>query len=284
MILAATTDKFQLTTSAAVNVDVSVSYIDASSTTLAPSGGGKQNTAISTATTTDVLASPGASTLRTITFASIRNKGTSPCTVTWVFDQNGTDYELFSTTLQGGETLTFVQGVGWVKTSNGVALRNWSTSSQTPFSSDTYLAGSFVVFPQVPSVGTRYSLLVDITKTAAGTATPILTVRTGTAGTTSDTSRTVFTFGAGTAAADAARIRIDALFRTVGSGTSAVLQGVCSATKNLEATGWSTNVSTRVTTSSGFDSTTANLGIGVSYNGGTSAAHTVQLVMAELTP
>jgi hypothetical protein len=284
MILAATTDKFQLTTSAAVNIDVHVSYIDASSTTLTPSGGGKQNTAISTATTTDVLASPGASTLRTVTFASVRNKGTSPCTVTWVFDQNGTDYELFETTLQGGESLTFVQGIGWVKTPNGVQLRNWSTASQSPFSSDTYLSGSFIVFPQAPSVGTLYQLRFDVVKTGAGTATPIITVRTGTAGTTSDTSRLVFTFGAGTANADNASLRIEALFRTVGSGTSAVLQGRASAIKNLEATGWSTNVAARQVTSSGFDSTTAGLGIGASYNGGASASHTVQLVDAILVP
>jgi hypothetical protein len=119
MMLALTTDKLQLVTSAAVTVDVHVAYIDASDTTLAPSGAGKQNTAISTATTTDILASPASSTVRTVDALFVRNKHAStPTDVTVLFDANGTDYEIHKVTLLAGEMLSFVKGIGWFSYAN----------------------------------------------------------------------------------------------------------------------------------------------------------------------
>jgi len=125
MILAATTDKFQIVTSAAATLDVHVSYVDASSTTLAPSGAGKQNTAIVTATTTDVLAAPASSTVRTVLVIKIRNKHATLATdVTWVFDQNGTDFELYKTTLLAGETLEWTPALGFF-TIKSARLDRW---------------------------------------------------------------------------------------------------------------------------------------------------------------
>ncbi len=73
------------------------------------------------------------------------------------------------------------------------------------------------------------------------------------------------------------------MFRTVGSGTSAVLASRCSLTHSLSITGLSTSVSPITTaTSGGFDSTVAASIIGLSLNGGTSAAFTITLVEAEL--
>lgn len=161
---------------------------------------------------------------------------------------------------------------------------NQSVSAQgAGFASDTYLTGSNIAFPAAPAVGATYEAYFDVTKTAAGTATPIVTVRIGTAGTTADTAICQFTFGSGTAAADVAQVQVICTFRTVGSGTSAVLQGICAATTNLATTGWSNAKKTVVVTSSGFNSTTAGLIIGMSYNGGTSASHTIQLVRSKLT-
>lgn len=160
---------------------------------------------------------------------------------------------------------------------------NQSTSSQTGFAADTYLVGSSIGVPSgSPYVGTTYKLYFDLTKTAVGTATPTLTLRIGTAGSTADTSICSFVFGAGTAAVDAGMFMILATFRTVGSGTSAVLQGTASLTSNLATTGISNAVKAKPVTSAGFNSTTASSIIGVSYNGGASAAHTIQLVRAEL--
>ena len=162
-------------------------------------------------------------------------------------------------------------------------IQSSSTSAQAAtFATDIYLAGSFIVFPFTPQVGTTYKLIFDVTKSAAGTATPILTIRTGTAGSTADTSRCAFTFGAGTAAADTGLFEAIVVFRSVGGTTSAVIQGITRLTSNLTTTGLSNAKKAIPVTSGGFDSTTASLGIGASYNGGTSASHTVQLVHAEL--
>lgn len=186
---------------------------------------------------------------------------------------------------EAGNWLHFDSNGGLYTAASTVTLYKTSTTSQaSTFAADTYLTGSFIVFPRAPKVGTSYTLEFDAVKTAAGTATPIVTVRIGTAGTTSDTARNTLTFNAGTAAADTGRFRLTVVFRSVGSGTSAVTQAVCSLTKGATATTGLVNLvgQTVTNTSSGFDSTTALLGIGASLNGGTSASWTVTQVMAEL--
>src|SRR5262245_17301519 len=279
MILATTTDKLQLVTSAAVAVDVHASVMKLASGAVTPD---KQNTAISTATTTDIVSVPSSGEVKRIILLTVRNKGASAVDVTVLFDQSGTDFELHKATLRAGEMLQYIEGYGFFTLAAIYALKNQSTSAQgAGFSSDTYLTGSNVTFPVAPVVGTMYRLIFDVTKTGAGTATPIIIVRTGTNGSISATARLTFTFGAGTAVADTAVVVVEALFRTVGSGTSAVLTGR-SLAGCLPSTGWSSTIKALSVQSSGFDSTTAGLIIGASYNGGASAAHTVQLCRAEI--
>lgn len=111
--LIATTDKLQLVTDSAADVDVVASFSDLSGSTVTPD---KQLTAITTATTTDVLAAPASSTSRRLHFMSIRNKDTADSTtVTVVFDANGTDYELHKVTLAPGDMLEYAEGVGFYK-------------------------------------------------------------------------------------------------------------------------------------------------------------------------
>jgi hypothetical protein len=157
------------------------------------------------------------------------------------------------------------------------------------FAADTYLTGSYVKIPATTGKGavkaqSQYRAKFAVTKTAAGTATPIITLRVGTAGTTADSSRGTLTFPAQTAVIDTGLFEVFATFRTVGSGTSATI--ICTGTlvHSLAATGFSTIAAPAViaTVSGGFDSTVASLGIGLSVNGGTSAAWTVQIVQAEL--
>jgi hypothetical protein len=162
-------------------------------------------------------------------------------------------------------------------------LPNRSTAAQGPgFATDTYLTGSSISIPPgVLKIGAMYRCTFDVSKTAAGTATPIVIVRFGTNGTTADTARLTFTFTAGTAAADVGMFDIYALFRTVGA--SGVMQGRARITHNLSITGIVNLVSpTLQVTSGAFDTTVANSIIGCSVNGGASAAWTVQLVEAEL--
>jgi hypothetical protein len=162
---------------------------------------------------------------------------------------------------------------------------NASVSQLSVAAADIYLTGSFVTIPTGRlQAKTVYRARVQIAKTSvAGTATPVLTVRTGTAGATTDTSRCALTYAAQTAVADDGLFEVFATFRTVGSGTSAVIRATGTLGHRLAATGLSTaNMSIASATSAGFDSTTANLGIGLSLNMGTSFTGTVDLVQAEL--
>lgn len=289
LLLTATSDVIDVVTSAAATVDVVAAFVDMSTAdppVVKGSTSGKQVTAISTATTTTVVSSPAASTTRNVKTLHIRNKSASTATdVTVRITVSGpASYELFKCNLAPGEALEYVEGIGFfeVAASPAVATNiNRSTAAQSGFAADTYITGSSVPLG-IPVVGTTYRCQFDVTKTAAGTATPIVIVRIGTAGTTADTARLTFTFGAGTVAADTAVVEIRATFRSVGAGTSAILQGQARADTNLTTTGWSNAVKALQVTSAGFDSTVANSIIGLSYNGGASASHTIQLVNTDI--
>jgi hypothetical protein len=130
-----------------------------------------------------------------------------------------------------------------------------------------------------------YSCVVSLSKTAAGTAGAVVNLRFGTNASTADTSRGSYTFVAGTAAADTGTLRFDATFRTVGSGTSAVVTGVAQIMHKLAVTGLTGTAASSqavITTSGGFDSTVANSYIGLSLNAGASAAWTIDVVNCEL--
>lgn len=162
---------------------------------------------------------------------------------------------------------------------------NAAVANQTFGATDTYIAGSYVTIPatrlQAKSI---YRMRMQIAKTsAAGVATPIVTVRLGTAGTTADTARATLTFPAQTAVADDGFIEVFCTFRTVGSGTSAVISAHGILDHRLPATGLvNTNTGFAKAVSAGFDSTVASLGIGCSFNGGTSFAGNTDLVQTEL--
>lgn len=170
---------------------------------------------------------------------------------------------------------------------NSWLLNNSSVAAVSAgYATDTYLAGSSIVIPAAGlwKATTQYYCMFDMTKTAAGIATPIINLRMGTLGTTSDAAIATQTLAAGTAAADTGIFEMWANFRTVGSGTSAVVQLVSRLTKGLTTTGL-TNTATIIvhtlTTSSGFNSTTQTT-IGLSFNGGTSFSGTNTIVQSKL--
>ena len=293
LLLTSTSDLVQIITGSASTINVHASYVDNASGTITPT---RTNTAtISTATTTTIVGSPGSSVQRNVRNLNIKNAdATNNCAIT-VQHTDGTNVEpLIKCTLLAGEELVFNQAGLWVHYDiNGgiyqaVATNpetyNASTTSQgAGFASDTYLTGSNILLPSSrPKVGTLYRCRFHAVKTAAGTATPIIQLRYGTNASTADTSICSFTFGSGTAAADTGWWEVVGLFRSVGSGTSAVIAGCTNLTSNLTTTGFSNAVKVVQTTSSGFDSTTANTYLGVSVNGGSSASWTVQIVHAVL--
>jgi hypothetical protein len=111
LLLATTSAKLQVITGSAVTVDVHASFadFDGSTTTL-----DRQNSAITTATTTDVVGAPGASTQRNIKGLFIRNKHASSSVAITVVRFDGVNsFELYKTTLLAGESLSFVDGHGF---------------------------------------------------------------------------------------------------------------------------------------------------------------------------
>lgn len=164
-------------------------------------------------------------------------------------------------------------------------LFNQSLSSQGPgFAADAYLAGSAVAMPAAGlKAGSRYTLVFDVSKTAAGVAAPVMTLRFGVNGSLADPALGQLSFPVQTAVADDGRFGLDVTFRSVGGGTAAVVQAVGSLDHTLSVTGLSTGPGpVRRVTSAGFDSTLAGAVMGVSVNGGASAAWTVSLVQASL--
>lgn len=198
---------------------------------------------------------------------------------------NGTGNITFIAPGTSGNVLTS-NGTTWSSAAPDVrTVFNQSTANQgAGFASDTYVTGSSVAIPATGlQVGTRYHMIFEASKTAAGTAAPVLNIRFGINGTTADTSRCTLTFSAQTAATDTGTFEVWVTFRTVGSGTSAVMQCVGQRRHGASITGFGTLVSQTIkATSAGFDSTVASSIIGVSANGGTSASWTISLVQAEL--
>jgi hypothetical protein len=166
----------------------------------------------------------------------------------------------------------------------GAGLSNASVASVAAgYAADTYLAGSAITIPTAGGwrVGTIYQCSFDMTKTAAGTAALVVTIRMGTLGTIGDAAILTMTRSAGTAVADTGLFNLFVTFRTVGSGTSAVIQCafLMSHVTNGGGLDQAIAVDTAAFTSAGFNSTTQTI-IGVSFNGGASFSGTNTLVQA----
>jgi hypothetical protein len=285
------TDKLQLTTGSAATLDVNASWIDLASNGSGDPTPGRTNTAITTATTTDIVATPASSTVRNVKELNVRNKHASQATdVTVVYNQNGTSFELHKANLAAGEAIEYIEGIGWfeIAASLGLASANYSTTAQTPTAATlTQLAGSTITVPTAKlRIGTMFRWFFDITKTAAGTATSAYHVRIGTANTTGDTAVLTFTKPLGTAVIDTGIIEIHAVVRGPLSA-SCILAGVFEMRHNLASTGHNTTPATAtpatiITVSSGFDATAAGLFVSLSCTTGSADAITTQVMMAEV--
>jgi len=116
MLLYLTTDKISLITSETCDVDVVAQFIDRNQTTGAVGEANRQSTTIATGTTTDIVASPVATTTRKINHLTIRNAhATTSVDVTVQFNANGTLYELYGGRLYPTEALEFTVDKGFKK-------------------------------------------------------------------------------------------------------------------------------------------------------------------------
>jgi len=112
IVLTPTTDKIQLVTAAAGDLDVHASWIDWNTTT-EKSSSGRLNTNILTATTTDITGSPGANVERSIKKITINNVHASlPNTITIQHVGNIT-IDLRTVTLLPGEELLLGENGIW---------------------------------------------------------------------------------------------------------------------------------------------------------------------------
>lgn len=113
ILLTSTSDAIKLVTSAAANsIDVHASYVDLNGTTVTP---GRTNTKITTATTTTIVGSPGASTQRNLKGLYVTNNsvGTS-CTVAVQHFDGVNTVELIEFVLLPGENLGYREDGSWV--------------------------------------------------------------------------------------------------------------------------------------------------------------------------
>jgi len=113
MLLLEDTDALRLVTSAAVTVDVHASYVDydGASPTTVP---GRKNTAIATATTTDIVLAPASGFTRNVKMFSVRNKDVTPVAVTVVHFDGSVSVQLKKVTLEPEDELTWIEGVGFL--------------------------------------------------------------------------------------------------------------------------------------------------------------------------
>lgn len=158
LLLTSTSDKISLVSGSALNTDVHCSWVDYASGTVT---GGRTNTAITTATTTDIVAAPAASTQRNVKTINIRNRDASSSQDVTVKHTDGTNnMELVKVTLQPGETLEYIEGVGWFKpTFQGATVKEAFCQTPTSISAATYAdisdcslsleAGIWVVFANI---------------------------------------------------------------------------------------------------------------------------------------
>lgn len=171
IFLANTTDTLQLVTSAAGTLDVQCNFVEAVKSGGAVSDLNNQQTAITTATTTTVLAAPGASNCRTLKQMTVRNKSaTTPTDVTVLFNANATTYEIYKCTLDTGATCEYLDGVGFYTLAATAKLDKVLRVVNT-VSNNTLSFADITGLTQALKSGKTYAIEACLQCTAAATTT-----------------------------------------------------------------------------------------------------------------
>lgn len=138
LMLTATTDSIAVTTSAGTggvyDVDIVSVFIDRVTSTGAIGAAQRELENMISAATIDIVEEPAADTTRKVKSINIRNAhATAACDVLVQLDANGTFYELHKATLLAGETLCYLEKVGFFKlcdtTRNERTMVLWSGTS-----------------------------------------------------------------------------------------------------------------------------------------------------------
>lgn len=124
--LVGTSDIIRIVTSAAVALDITAQFVDHTAAAYTP---GRQNTIVTTATTTTILSAPAASTQRSLKHLNMNARGGAQTVTVEYFDgTTATRIDAFS--VLAGETIEYTDTVGWrVRDANG-SLK--MTTASTP--------------------------------------------------------------------------------------------------------------------------------------------------------
>jgi hypothetical protein len=116
ILLNSTSDKLRLVTAQAGDIRVHAAYADLAAGAVTV---GRLNTAISTATTTDIVASPAASTSRAVQLVNIWNDSTTNANRVTIQHTDGTTtVDIYSLSLPAQAGIVYVEGEGWTVIGN----------------------------------------------------------------------------------------------------------------------------------------------------------------------
>jgi hypothetical protein len=232
LLLTSITDKVQVITSAAGQIDVHASWIDYNPSGSPQVQAGRLNTRISTAATSDVVGSPAASTARNVKAVKIGNNHASVSNVVTLQHTDGTNVIILEqATLAPGERMSYEEGygirvfdaAGREKVAGvGQPWGNANTADAVANAAATYLAGSGIQIGGRVQPGSFFKWRLRATKTAAGVAVPTIAVYTGPNASTADTSRVSHSGAAQTAVADTGAFEVDAIVRAVGAAATVI--------------------------------------------------------------
>lgn len=125
LLLTSTSDIIRIVTDSTATVDVHASWVNLNGTTQTP---GRTNTAISTATTTTVVAAPASgSDYKNVKRLSVRNRHASTSVTVTIQHYDGTtSIELDKRVLGPGQSVLFTDDYGWIPVpTGGVQTRPW---------------------------------------------------------------------------------------------------------------------------------------------------------------
>lgn len=133
ILLSATTDSVQITTSAAGDVDIIAAYVDRDQSSFAVGTADRQLTTVTSISSgTTVVSAPGAGKTRNVTQMNIRNThATVANDILVLFNANATVYEFHKVTLQPGEMLEYTEEHGFVQLAANLSNLNLTTAESS---------------------------------------------------------------------------------------------------------------------------------------------------------
>lgn len=134
LLLTSTSDKIQLVSSSTAHLEVHATYVDNNAGTITPD---RDNTEITTATTTDVVGSPASGVQRNVQTLLVRNAHASTTNTVTVRHTDGTTVvDVFSVALGPGEAIQYLDGVGFQVLTAAGAVKTSQNQGANAASSD----------------------------------------------------------------------------------------------------------------------------------------------------